>query len=212
MKNPAVGFGVVFLLAASVGAAPPDREVLRLAGWLVGTFDNQAQAAAEKALDAAARHDAVVMIGRPVNDPQEFQDALYLYMERRREGEPRPFWQRIYRLRRSGKQVRIDVLRIDGQLLGPLGTDAQMLNSLNPGDLKKEAGCEFLLDIKADEFAGSTAPSTCRSAEEGAAYLASTLRVTRDLVVTLDRGYDEKGTQTFGPRDERGYEFRRVQK
>ena len=28
--------------------------------------------------------------------------------------------------------------------------------------------------------------------------------------MTLERGYDEKGAQTFGPTDGRGYEFRRV--
>jgi hypothetical protein len=38
------------------------------------------------------------------------------------------------------------------------------------------------------------------------------MRIGRDLVVTLDRGYDEKGAQTFGPTDGRGYEFRRVAK
>ena len=212
MKNLIGGVAVSILVAASVVASPPHPDVLRVAGWLVGSFDNRAQAAADLAANTPYQHDAAVMVGRPVEDPVEFQDGLYLYVESRREGEPRPYWQRVYRLKRSGGQIRIEVFKIDGQLLGPLGVDAQMLSSLSPGDLKKEEGCDVLLDIKGDEFTGSTAPRSCRSDYKGSAYVFSTMRVTRDLVVTLDRGYDEKGVQTFGPSDGRGYEFRRIQR
>ena len=34
--------------------------------------------------------------------------------------------------------------------------------------------------------------------------------ITKDVIVTLDRGYDAEGGQTFGPTDSRGYEFRRA--
>lgn len=212
MKKLNGGLAVSLLVAAGAVAGPAHPDVLRVAGWLVGSFDNRAQAAADQAANAPYQHDAAVMVGRPIEDPVVFQDGLYLYVESRREGEPRPFWQRVYRLRKSGGQIRIEVFKIDPQLLGPLGLDAQMLSSLNPGDLKKEEGCDVLLDIKGDEYTGSTAPRSCRSDYKGSAYVFSTMRVTRDLVVTLDRGYDEKGVQTFGPSDGRGYEFRRIQK
>lgn len=200
---------VLTVFGSIAGAA--DRDVLRAASWLVGSFDNHAQAAADAAANLAYQHDAAIMVSRSVQDPVVFQDGLYLYVESRREGEPRPYWQRVYRLKKSGRQIRIEVFKIDGQLLGPLGLDAQMLSSLNPGDLRKEEGCDLLLDIKADEFTGSTAPRSCRSDYKGSAYVFSTMRVTKDLVVLLDRGYDERGIQTFGPSDGRGYEFRRRQ-
>jgi len=212
MKNLLGGLGAFFLMTASANAGPPDRDVLRVATWLVGSFDNHAQAAADQAANAPYQHDAAVMIGRPVDDPVVFQDGLYLYVESRRDGEPRPYWQRVYRLKKSAGQVRIEVFKIDGQVLGPLGLEPQMLSSLNPSDLKKEDGCDVLLDIKRDEYVGSTAPRSCRSDYKGSAYVFSTMRVTKDLVVTLDRGYDEKGIQTFGPSDGRGYEFRRTEK
>jgi hypothetical protein len=210
MKNLTGALVAIALIAASSMAGAADRDVLRVAEWLVGSFDNHAQAAADRAADAPYQHDAAIMIGRPVNDPVVFRDALYLYVESRREGEPRPFWQRVYRLKKSGSQIRIEVFRIEGQVLAPLGLDAQMLSSLNPGDLRKEEGCDVLLDPKGDEYAGSTAPRSCRSDYKGSAYVFSTMRISKDLVVTLDRGYDEKGVQTFGPSDGRGYEFRRV--
>jgi hypothetical protein len=212
MKNLLCRAGVVFLLAANASAGSPHPDVLLAASWLVGSFDNRAQAEADEAANAPYQHDAAVMIGRPVEDPVEFQDGLYLYVESRRDGEPRPFWQRVYRLRKSGGQVRIEVFKIEGPVLGPLGLDPQMLSSLNPSDLRKEEGCDVLLDRKGDEFVGSTAARSCRSDYKGSAYVFSTMRLTKDLVVTLDRGYDEKGVQTFGPSDGRGYEFRRSRK
>ncbi len=212
MKNLLCGAGALFLGAAIAFAGPPHSDVLLAASWLVGSFDNRAQAEADQAANTPYQHDAAVMIGRPVEDPVVFQDGLYLYVESRRDGEPRPFWQRVYRLKKSGGQVKIEVFKIDGQVLGPLGLDPQMLSSLNPSDLKKEEGCDVLLDRKGDEFVGSTAARSCRSDYKGSAYVFSTMRITKDLVVTLDRGYDEKGVQTFGPSDGRGYEFRRSPK
>lgn len=212
MKNLLCALGVSLLIAASAAAGPPHPDVLRAASWLAGSFDNRAQAEADQAANAAYQHDDAVMVGRPVEDPVVFQDGLYLYVESRRDGEPRPFWQRVYRLKKSGGQVRIEVFKIEGQVLGPLGLDVQMLSSLNPSDLRKEEGCDVLLDIKGDEFVGSTAARSCRSDYKGSAYVFSTMRISKDLVVTLDRGYDEKGVQTFGPSDGRGYEFRRTRK
>lgn len=212
MKNLLFGLGASLLVAANAVAGAPHPDVLRAANWLVGSFDNRAQAAADQAANTPYQHDAAVMVARPVEDPVVFQDGLYLYVESRRDGEPRPFWQRVYRVRKSGGQIRIEVFKIDGQVLGPLGLDAQMLSSLNPSDLKKEEGCDVLLDLKGDGYVGSTAPRTCRSEYKGSAYVFSTMRITKDLVITLDRGYDERGVQTFGPSDGRGYEFRRTQK
>ncbi|MBX7185327.1 MAG: chromophore lyase CpcT/CpeT [Vicinamibacteria bacterium] len=209
MKKLLGALGVSLFATMPVHAGPPHPDVQRAASWLVGIFDNHAQAAADIAGNTAYQHDAAVMVGRAIQDPIEFQDGLYLYVESRRDGEPRPFWQRVYRLRKNGGQIRIEVFRINGEVLGPLGLDPQMLNSLSPGDLTKEEGCDVLLEIRKDEFVGSTALRSCRSDYKGSAYVFSTMRITRDLVVTLDRGYDDKGIQTFGPSDGRGYEFRR---
>lgn len=211
MKKLLGVLGLSLLMTGRALAGAPDKDVLKVANWLVGSFDNRAQVAAAQN-GAGSVPDLAMMIGRPVEDPVVFGDALYLYVESRREGEPRPYWQRVYRLKKSGGQVRIEVFKIDGQVAVPLGQDERMLSSLNPGDLKKEEGCEVLLDVRGDEYVGSTAPRTCKSDYKGSAYVFSTMRVTRDLVVILDRGYDEKGVQTFGPSDGKGYEFRRVVK
>lgn len=210
MKNPSAGLGWCLLMAAGSIAGASDRDAERVANWLTGSFDNRAQASVDQSGNTPFQHDLALMTGRPVDDPVAFRDALYVYVESRREGVTRPYWQRVYRLKKSGSQVRIEVFRIDAQVAGPLALEPQMLASLSPNDLTKEEGCEVLLDVRGDEYVGSTAPRSCRSEYKGSAYVFSTMRITKDLVATLDRGYDEKGVQTFGPTDGRGYEFRRI--
>ena len=210
MKNLSAGLGGCLLIAAGSIASPSDRDAMRVASWLTGSFDNRAQASADQSGNTPFQHDLAIMTARPVDDPVAFRDALYVYVESRREGVARPYWQRVYRLKKSGSQVRIEVFKIDAQVSGPLALEPQILASLSPSDLTKEEGCEVLLDVRGEEYVGSTAPRSCRSEYKGSAYVFSTMRITKDLVVTLDRGYDERGVQTFGPTDGRGYEFRRI--
>ena len=186
-----------------------DSEVLRLAGWMLGSFDSRAQAEADKAMGTATPRPVVLLTVRPIEDPVDFGDAPYLYVETRIEGEVQPQKQRVYRVRKVGKRIRLEVFTIDGQFLAPLALDPRMLSSLNPGDLRKEEGCDLVLDASADAFAGSTAPRSCKADRKGSAYVVSSLKVGRDGMVLLDREYDEKDVLTFGPADGRGHELRR---
>lgn len=185
------------LLFLSTPARAQD-DVVKVANWLVGSFDTRAQA------------ELVFMVGRPVQDPVVFGDALYVYVENRVEGEPGPPRQRVYRLKKSGRKVRLEVFTIDAQLRTLLASEPQMLSQLSPGDLTKERGCDILLEALGDAYVGVSDPRSCKTEWKGSSFATSTLRITKDLIVILERGYDEKGAQTFGPTDGRGYEFRRV--
>jgi hypothetical protein len=198
------------LLCCLPGVAAAQDEVLTVANWLVGSFDTRAQAEADRAAGAAHPRKLVFMAGRPVQDPVVFGDALYVYAEYRADGEPRPYRQRVYRIKKSGRRVRLESFTIDAQLLIPLASEPQMLSQLSPGDLTKEKGCDILLQREGDAYAGASDSRACKSDWQGATYATSSLRITKDLIVLLEQGYDAKGTQTFGPTDGRGYEFRRV--
>ena len=201
---------VVSLFASAAGTSAVDAATLRLASWLVGSFDSRAQAGAAGSNNTADVREATIMTGRPLQDPVVFLDGLYVYVEHRLVREAAPYRQRIYRLTKSGRRIRLQVFRIDARLLGPLASEPQMLNSLAPADLTREEGCDVLLEEQAGEYVGSTGSRSCKSSSKGSAYMTTTLRVTKDLVVSLERGYDEKGIQTFGPTDSRGDEFRRI--
>lgn len=193
----------MFILTTAVASAEDD--VLRVANWLVGSFDNRVQNEASR----AAGSGLVQMVARPIQDPVVFEDAVYIYMELRFAGEPSPYRQRVLKLKKAGRRVRFEVFRIDAQLLTPLASEPQMLSQLAPGDLTKEPGCEIVLELRGNGYEGATDPRACKTDWKGSAYMTSAIRITSDLVVILDRGYDAKGVQTFGPVDGRGYEFRR---
>src|SRR5262245_60778485 len=100
MKKATRALVALLILTVDAYAAAPDRDVLRAANWLVGSFDNRAQAAADRTANSPYQHEVVTMVGRPVQDPVEFLDALYVYVETRRDGESRPDRQRVYRLKK----------------------------------------------------------------------------------------------------------------
>lgn len=203
------GFALSLLAASLVGAAPAGNDVARVVSWLVGSFDTRAQAEADRRADTADKHDVALMVVRPVDDPVVFQDGLYVYVENRIEGETKPYRQRVYRLKKIKDRIRLEVFKIDTQVLELLVLAPQMLASLSPRDLTREEGCDVLLEPQGEEYSGSTPRSSCKSDWKGSSFVTSTMRVTKDLIVTLDRGYDEKEVQTFGPTDGRGCEFRR---
>ena len=200
-------FGLLLALGSAAGAA--DSEVLRLAGWMLGSFDSRAQAEAERGSGAPAPGPVAFLTVRPIEDPVDFGDAPYLYVETRSEGATQPSKQRVYRLKKAGKRIRLEVFRIDGQFLAPLALDSRMLNSLNPGDLVKEDGCDILMDAGGDGFSGSTGTRSCKADRKGSAYVVSSLRVTREGITVLEREFDDKDVLTFGSPDGRGVEFRK---
>jgi CpeT protein len=202
---------VTILLTASVAfAGRVDRDVVEVAQWLVGAFDTRAQAEADRAAGTAYKHDVALMMTRPIEDPVAFQDGLYLYVENRIEGQAQPYRQRVYRLSKSGKGIRLEVFKVDERVLVLLAATPGMLSQLTPSDLTREKGCDVLVERKGEGYEGATPTGSCKSTWKGSAYVTSSLRITKDVIVTLDRGYDAEGGQTFGPTDGRGYEFRRA--
>lgn len=204
------GLASSLLTASVVCAGPPDQDLARVASWLVGSFDTRAQAEADRAAATPYRHDIALWAARPIEDAGIFKDGLYVYVEIRLEGETQPCRQRVYRLKKVKDRIRLEVFNIDAQVRELLVLAPQMLADLSPRDLTKEEGCDVLLESKGEEYTGSTPRGSCKSDWKGSAFVTSTIRLTRNLIVTLDRGYDETEVQTFGPTDGRGYEFRRV--
>ncbi len=208
MGHKRVLIAAVMILTAVVATAEDD--VLRVANWLVGSFDNRTQYEASRTTGSADRDGVVRLVARPIQDPVVFEDAVYIYIEQRFVNEPAPYRQRVFKLKKSGRRIRLEVLRIDPQLLIPLSSEPQMLSQLAPVDLTKETGCDINLELRSGGYEGATHPRACKSDWQGSAYTTSAIRITADRVVILDRGYDAKGVQTFGPADGRGYELRRT--
>ena len=210
MRTLITAFVTILLTVSAAFAGRVDRDVMEVAQWLVGAFDTRAQAEADLAAARAYKHDVALMMTRPIEDPVAFQDGLYLYVENRIEGQAQPYRQRVYRLSKSAKGIRLEVFKIDERVLVLLAATPGMLSQLTPSDLTREKGCDVLLERRGEGYEGATPTGSCKSTWKGSTYVTSSLRITKDVIVTLDRGYDAEGGQTFGPTDGRGYEFRRA--
>lgn len=209
MRTVIGGFVTILLTASIAFAGRVDREVVQVAQWLVGAFDTRAQAEAHRAAAPTSKPEVALMTIRAIEDPVAFEDGLCLYVESRLEGEPQPSRQRVYRLSKSGSRIRLEVFTIDESVRVLLAVTPQMLSQLSPSDVTRENGCDLLLERRGEEYAGATPSGSCKSTSKGTAYATSSLRITKDAIVMLDRGYDARGALTYGPTDGRGHEFRR---
>lgn len=210
MRTAIGGFVTILWTASIAFAGGVDRDVVEVAQRMVGSFDNRAQAEADRAAGTASKHDVALMTIRAIEDPVAFEDGLYLYVENRLEGQAQPDRQRVYRLSKSGSRIRLEVFTINESVRVLLAVTPQMLSQLSPSDVTRENGCHILLERKGEEYAGATPVGSCKSASKETAYVTSFLRITKDAIVILNHGYDAKGVLTFGPANGRGYEFRRA--
>jgi len=60
-----------------------------------------------------------------------------------------------------------------------------------------------------DTYEGSTEGNNCESDLRGAKYATSEVKISKDGIISWDRGYDAEGKQVWGA-EKGGYIFKRV--
>ncbi|MBX3365330.1 MAG: chromophore lyase CpcT/CpeT [Phycisphaeraceae bacterium] len=197
---------LLFLLAPALTAcsspppAQPSRHSLSadtftLAEWLTGSFTNRAQARRDPAYAEVTLHTARIW--------PESHDGYWLYLEQAAADTPdRPYRQRIYHLVESPSgQIRCAIYTLpEPRLAVGAWRKPDHFRPLNSADLRRLDGCDVVFVREAtDRFFGTTDAQTCPSTVQGAAYATSQAWVTPDTIATLDRGFDTRGTQVWGP-------------
>ena len=87
MASSRLGLGVSLFAASITFAATVDRDVVRVANWLVGTFTADLRVGLEGATGHEPTREHVRMTARPLQDPVAFGDGLYVYVETRIDGQ-----------------------------------------------------------------------------------------------------------------------------
>lgn len=178
----------------------------RLTRWMTGSFSSAEQSAGD------SDFFDIRLEMRPVWTDRT--DGRWLYVEQavatmRRQ----PYRQRIYRVTsESDGAFQSAVFELPGNPLEYAGAweKPELLKGLAPDKLLPREGCTMHLTRQADgSFAGGTEGRGCASSRQGAKYATSEARIYADRLVTLDRGYDEKGRQVWGSQ-KGGYIFKRV--
>ncbi len=185
---------VLLLAAASCGTARiGDEGLLRLTGWMTGSFASTEQAKADP--------DFLDIRLRMVRIWPDRADAVWLYVEQAVAGaEERPYRQRVYRLTRVAADLfesRVYELPDPRACVGAW-RDPAPLAALAPDALVPREGCEILLRDRDDHFAGSTLGRLCESDLRGATWASSEAAVTATTLLSWDRGFDDAGGQVWG--------------
>lgn len=203
-----VASAALILLASGCGRTAPVRAPTPLdilADWMTGRFSSAAQAHSE---DGYYPIDlAMARIWR------DRGDGLWLYVEQSLADAKAPYRQRVYRLVHIGGSVfESEVYLLPGDPLVHAGAyrATHPLADLDPTDLTEKPGCGVILRRMADgSFAGSTLGSQCASRLAGADHATSYVRITRDRLVSWDRGFDREHKQVWGA-TKGGYVFDKV--
>jgi len=140
-------------------------------------------------------------------------DGIWLYVEQASALKiDKPYRQRVYHLTKADDNTfESAVFTFENPLnyAGDWKKD-EPLAGLKPDMLSRRDGCSvFLKKNGEDGFSGSTLGTSCESDLRGAKYATSEVVITKDGVVSWDRGFNEKNKQVWGA-ETGGYIFKRV--
>jgi hypothetical protein len=85
--------------------------------------------------------------------------------------------------------------------------NVDLLKSLTADSLEAREGCAIMLHTKSNgTFVGSTNQQDCLSSLRGASYATSEVVISKEKLVSWDRGWDATGKQMWGA-VKSGYQF-----
>jgi hypothetical protein len=88
--------------------------------------------------------------------------------------------------------------------------NSELLTDLSPDSLVVRRGCVVILKRTSPyEFSGSTNEDDCQSNLRGASYATTEVHITKDKIISWDRGFDSDGSQVWGA-TKGGYIFNRI--
>jgi len=167
----------------------------KLTDWMQGHFTSEAQSKTDK--DFFNIHLNMKQIW-----PQR-TDATWLYVEQAAFGYlDKPYRQRVYKvIELSEGHFSSQVLTLENPLsyAGAYATP-QQFSSLTPSDLTVKQGCTVYLtwNDNSQTFAGSTKEKECLSSLRGATYATSEVIISKDSILSWDRGFDTDNKHIWG--------------
>ncbi|MDQ3020354.1 MAG: chromophore lyase CpcT/CpeT [Bacteroidota bacterium] len=139
-------------------------------------------------------------------------DGRWLYVEQASADYiDKPYRQRVYRITQSGDNNFESAVFTFNEPLRFAGewTNENALSELTPDSLTLREGCTVYLSLIDDTtFQGSTKSIDCESDLRGARYATSEVKITKNEIITWDRGFDEFGKQVWGA-SKGGYIFKK---
>jgi len=168
---------------------------------MTGTFTSAEQASQDSAFFDITLHMYPIWQGK----------GHWLYVEQSVTAmQEKPYRQRIYKLEPGkGGSIRSVVYTLpEPEAYIGAWKKTSRFDKLSPEDLELRDGCAVVLEKQEDgSYAGSTKGKSCTSSLRGASYATSRVTIQKNLIVSWDQGFDDKGEQVWGA-TKGGYEFR----
>jgi len=180
----------------------PSRQLLLLKEYMSGAFNSQLQSESDSAYFPIALHMKPIWKNR--------EDGFWLYVEQAMMSmAEKPYRQRVYHLHETNDQKLIsevyelrDPLRFAGDYESDEPLTGQTIDSLI-----HRSGCAIGLERMPDEtFSGRTGDKSCPSSLRGASYATSEVTISKSMLISWDRGFDQSGKQVWGA-EKGGYRF-----
>lgn len=172
-----------------------------LSTWMTGSFHSAAQAERDtNYLDISLE---MVRIW------PKHTDGVWLYVEQAATAHlDHPYRQRIYQLVEEGENSYVSVVyRLpDAKAMIGAHQRPEAFDFLEPGALERmDAQCEIALSYQDDTFTGGT-KGKCPNTWQGADYATSLVTISKDRLVSWDRGWNAQDEYVWGA-EHAGYEF-----
>lgn len=140
--------------------------------------------------------------------------GYWLYVEQAvATTKDKPYRQRIYHLFEEDGVIKSVIYSLpdEKKFIGGW-KDVSVFDNLSPEQLETRKGCEVIIKRKdKNTFIGSTVEKNCTSNLRGAAYATTEVIITKDSMISWDRGFDDKDEQVWGA-TKGGYIFKKMLK
>ena len=173
--------------------------LLKTRAWLVGSFSNATQSAADPDFRSIDLHVVPIWTSR--------RDGPWLYVEQAvTEAPARPYRQQVHRLlpmhATNGRDaVTRLVFTLPGDPIAFAGAwrTPEAFDEITPEELEMLEGCGVTFELDGlERIRGSTLGRNCASSLGDAVYITTEVELFRDRLETLERGYDADGEQVWG--------------
>jgi hypothetical protein len=179
-------------------------DVQKLYEWMQGDYSSKSQSKSDT---------SYFNISLKMKPCWQFLNGEYwLYVEQAMATlEDKPYRQRVYRLQLvDDTTITSTVYTIkDGEKYYGDWRKKNPLENVTTVDLEARKGCKIYIHKKdKNTFVGSTKANDCESSLKGAAYATTTVEISKNKVISWDRGFDKDGEQVWGA-TKGGYIFKK---
>jgi len=199
-----VFLSVLFIISLTDSFAQNNSELEELVNWMTGSFTSE-----EQSKNDSDYYNISLEMHRIW---KENNSGYWLYVEQAVAAtKDKPYRQRIYHLFEEDGVIKSVIYSIpdEKKFIGGW-KDVSVFDSLSHEQLETRKGCEVIIKRKDDKtFIGSTVEKNCTSNLRGATYATTEVIITKDTMISWDRGFNDKDEQVWGA-TKGGYIFKKI--